>query len=77
MQKYIKIKGARENNLKNVDLKAEFGDCDYYVLIYRELADKTYFENDPENKLLTRICGVSFFYKKDFRRKQTTLNIAR
>ena len=27
--------------------------------------EKTYWENDPENKQLTRITGVSFFYKKD------------
>lgn len=27
--------------------------------------DKTYFDNDPNNKMLTRISGVSFFYKKD------------
>ena len=31
--------------LKTVDVACTFGDCDYYVLIYRELADKTYFEN--------------------------------
>lgn len=27
--------------------------------------ERTYWENDPENKQLTRITGVSFFYKKD------------
>ena len=27
--------------------------------------EKTYWENDPDNKQLTRITGVSFFYKKD------------
>lgn len=27
--------------------------------------EQAYFENDPENKPLTRISGVSFFYKKD------------
>ena len=31
--------------LKTVDVNCEFSDCDYYILIYRDLADKTYFEN--------------------------------
>ncbi len=31
--------------LKNVDVACEFSDCDYYILIYRDLSVKTYFEN--------------------------------
>ena len=30
--------------LKNVDVNCEFSECDYYILIYRDLAVKTYFE---------------------------------
>ena len=31
--------------LKTVDENATFTSCDYFILIYRELDDKTYFEN--------------------------------
>lgn len=31
--------------LKTVDVNAEFSDCDYYILIYRTLADKSYYES--------------------------------
>lgn len=31
--------------LKTVDVTFTVAECDYYVLIYRDLADKTYFEN--------------------------------
>ena len=47
----IKItKNANDDNytvteLKNVDVKCEFSECTYYILIYRDLADKTFYEN--------------------------------
>ena len=47
----IKItKNASDDNytvtaLKNVDVNCEFSECSYYILIYRDLADKTFFEN--------------------------------
>ena len=31
--------------LKNIDVKAEFPQCDIYIMIYRDLEAKTYFEN--------------------------------
>lgn len=31
--------------LKDVDVKCEFDSCTYYVMIYRDLADKTFYEN--------------------------------
>ena len=46
----IKLAKDGENykitELKPVDVNIDFEEsCDYYVLIYRDLADKTYFEN--------------------------------
>lgn len=47
----IKItKNASDDNytvtaLKNVDVNCEFSECSYYILIYRDLADKTFYEN--------------------------------
>lgn len=47
----IKItKNASDDNytvtaLKNVDVNCEFDSCTYYVMIYRDLADKTFYEN--------------------------------
>ena len=32
-------------DLKTVDVACDFAECDYYILIYRDLAEKTYFEN--------------------------------
>lgn len=34
--------------LKTIDVACTFGDCDLYVLIFRDLADKTYFTNAKE-----------------------------
>ena len=47
----IKItKNASDDNytvtaLKNVDVNCEFSECSYYILIYRDLADKTFYQN--------------------------------
>lgn len=32
-------------DLKTVDVACDFSECDYYILIYRDLPEKTYFEN--------------------------------
>ena len=32
-------------DLKTVDVACDFSECDYYILIYRDLSEKSYFEN--------------------------------
>lgn len=40
-------------DLKTVDVACDFSECDYYILIYRDLAEKSYFENASVGNYVT------------------------
>ncbi|MBE6130668.1 MAG: hypothetical protein E7183_03025 [Erysipelotrichaceae bacterium] len=53
--------------LKTIDIACTFDDCDLYVLIYRDFADKTYFETAQEGNyvvingdMTTGSCNILF-----------------
>ena len=39
--------------LKTVDVNLTFDDCDYYVLIYRDLSSKTYYDETTIGDVVT------------------------
>ena len=53
--------------LKTVDIACTYDDCDLYILIYRDFADKTYFETAREGNyvvingdMTTGSCNILF-----------------